>query len=263
MQSNGAIKISVSFSRSRRSNHNGNYMYSIVSSIHPSSCPLLINKYDFDGIKLGREKLDRVNDIEFNFWSVVEAHRELVDCTLLIANERAHHYKFGGTALVMERNKISSRLDLFLIAFERYVSTCPAMLSFLGIEDAKTDYFSQAFDNHFPYRLCCKLRNFAAHYLSAADGITVKNRRKNIGDVGETSISASVSVRTLLSWGELGEPLKQDLSIRENKGDARIDLMGIARKVCSLVWDIHMLVRDRMAAAESDVRVDLTLFSPP
>ena len=236
-------------------------MYSIVALNEPSSLPLEIDQDDFRKIKLGRKKLNRINDIEFNFWSVIEAHRELVDCALLMANERAHHYKFGGASLVMERNKISSRLDLFLIAFERYVSTCPKMLPLLGIENAKKLYFSPIFDENFPYRLCCKLRNFAAHYLSAADGIVVQHKRKNIGEVGEIAISASVLVKNLLSWGKLGDPLKRDLLGLEESGETTIDLMVVARKVSSLVWGIHMSLRDLMAAAESGVRIDLELFT--
>lgn len=235
-------------------------MYKILTLNHPSSLPLEIYMDDFEKIKSGRTKLNRINEIEFNFWSVVEAHRELVDCTLLIANERAHHYKFGSIALTMERNKISSRIDLFLIAFERYVSATPGILKDLGIGNAKAEYFSPIFDNHFPYRLCCKLRNFAVHKLSAADGIVVQNRRNEVGGIGETSVSVSVSINALLNWNELKPPLKKDLLGFKTSGEVRIDLMSIARKVCSLIWDIHISLRIQMLAIESDIHRDLALF---
>jgi hypothetical protein len=235
-------------------------VYKILALNHPSSLPLEINTDDFEKIKSGRSKLNRINEIEFNFWSVVEAHRELVDCTLLIANERAHHYKFGSIGLTMERSQISSRIDLFLIAFERYVSTCPGILNDLGIGNAKAEHSSPIFDTNFPYRLCCKLRNFAVHKLSAADGIIVQNRRNEIGGIGETSVIVSVSIKALLEWDELQAQLKNDLLDLEENGETRIDLMGIARKVCTLVWNIHISLRIQMVAVESELRRDLVLF---
>jgi hypothetical protein len=236
----------------------GNWI--VHNALDPRCKPLAIDRSDFECVQSGRIKLDRINDMEFNFWAVVEAHRELVDCSLLVANEWAHHYKLDEVSLVFARSKLGTRLDFFVVAFERYVSSCPGILEKLQVTDARQKFFSPVFDNNFEYRLCCQLRNYAAHKLSAGQGIQVSRSREPKSSSGQISATVKISIEELLRTEKISEKVRRELKALKDRGESYIDLLVLARKVCSLVWDIHLALRDHFANFESEVKVDFDIL---
>ncbi len=235
-------------------------MYRVEAPLELRSTNLELSKSDFVEAESDRRKLDRINDVEFNYWALLEAHREFVECSLIIANEWAHHYKSDSSALSLSRSRLGQRLDFFLVAFERYVGSTPGVLEAIGINKAKEEYFSPLYDKSFEYRLCCQMRNYASHKLCAGHGISIlRNRIEEKGWV-ETSVRPSISVAELLQTSLVKEKFKNELSGRLTVGGRSIDMSDTLRKACSLVSELHFTLRDTMSNVQSRIRSNFDIY---